>query len=201
MKRIEEAFYNLKTCPDPKHLLWKTTDRSLLSRTVLFDVNKVHREGPEGRSGDFVELDFPRDGVIMIPVFKDAEGRERFVMERQFRHGSESVSLEFPAGLVEEGEDPKDAARRELLEETGLISNNLMHLGHVNQNSAYMNVTVDVYLATELELREGQNLDATEQIDVLTVETDYVLEHAGEGELDNGASLLALVFYLKNREK
>ena len=57
--------------------------------------------------------------ITVIPWYRNEEGKAMFVMEQQFRHGSATVTREFPAGLVEKGEDPKVAAARELLEETG----------------------------------------------------------------------------------
>ncbi len=200
-KLDERTFFTLETCPDPKRLRWETKGRSLVAKTVLFELNKVRREDPRGVAGDYVELSFPRNGVAIVPVFIGSDGVKRFVMERQFRHGTESITLEFPAGLVERGEDPEVAARRELLEETGLSAGKLTYLGSPRLNSAFMDNYTDIFLAEELEVQtsiEERKLDADEQIDVLSVPVSYVMEHMGEGELNNGSSLMGLLFYIKS---
>ena len=200
----ERTFPSPDTSPSPLRLYWETLGRSNVAKTVLFDVNTVRRVGPDGKQGDFVELDFAHDGVTIIPYFIGTDGVARFVMERQFRHGSESVTLEFPAGLVEKGENASDAAERELWEETGLKANSLRPLGTVCQNSAYMNCYVSFFLAEDMEVvtsLESRKLDDNEQIDIVCVPVREVLDKIGEGEMDNGASVMALSFFFKEMRR
>ncbi|MBQ3698042.1 MAG: NUDIX hydrolase [Spirochaetales bacterium] len=205
MRKLDQNTFNtLESSPDPSRLLWNTESRRNEGKTVLFEVNSVHRKGPEGREGDFVELDFARGGVTIIPYFTGSDGVARFVMERQFRHGTESVTLEFPAGLVEKGESASDAAARELWEETGLRAAKITELGSVCQNSAYMRCPVGFCLAEDMSVEtdlKDRSLDQNEQIDILTVPVSYVLENIGEGELTNGAALLAVPFFLREMRK
>ncbi len=65
------------------------------------------------------------DGVIILPVTEDG----RFVLVRQYRHARGRMSLEFPAGQIDDGETPEQAARRELLEETGFTAAKMIPLG------------------------------------------------------------------------
>lgn len=205
MKKLDEStFPTLESSPSPERLLWNTHERKTTAKTVLFDVNSVHRTGPSGREGDFVELDFARGGVSVIPFFTGTDGVPRFVMERQFRHGSESVTLEFPAGLVDSGEDAAAAAARELLEETGLKAGTMTYMGTVCQNSAYMKCPAAFFLAEDLVMATGisdRHLDENEEIDVLTVPVSHVMEHMGEGELSNGACLLSLPFFIREMRR
>ena len=90
----------------------------------MFDLYASERRAPDGRGGTFYLLDAPA-WVNVVAVVRDAAGEECFLMVRQYRHGAERVTLEFPAGLVDAGEDPGQAARRELLEETGHLAGEL----------------------------------------------------------------------------
>ena len=68
MRKLDQNTFNtLESSPDPSRLLWNTESRRNEGKTVLFEINSVHRKGPEGREGDFVELDFARGGVTIIP--------------------------------------------------------------------------------------------------------------------------------------
>lgn len=205
MKKLDEFTFNtLDNAPDPARLLWTTEERHNTARTVLFDVNSVHRKGPDGREGDFVELEFARGGVSVIPYFTGSDGIPRFVMERQYRHGSESVTLEFAAGLVEKGESMAQAAARELLEETGLKAKTMVYMGTVCQNSAFMKCPSAFFLAEDLTVEtdlKDRRLDENEEIDIVTVPVSYVLENIGEGELTNGAALQSIPFFLREMRR
>src|SRR5574344_981926 len=179
-------------------LVW-TNERRVLERDChIFKVSTIHRVARDGREGDFVEIDSP-DWVTMIPVFVGTDGVERFVMERQFRHGAEKVTIEFPAGLVERNEDPVDAARRELLEETGAICGKCTLMGRVCPNSAFMNNHSNFFLMEALQLVGSQNLDDNEEIDVITIPVDQAIRLMGTRQFDNGMMMLALGFYLRSK--
>lgn len=100
------------------NLKWKTEKKNHLYKCALFDILGVERSSTDGRKGTFIELD-SKDWIVAIPLLRDENGVPCFLMEEQFRHGSGSVTREFPAGLVEDGEPALTAAKRELLEETG----------------------------------------------------------------------------------
>ncbi len=90
-----------------------------------------NRSPRHGDVRDFYVLDMP-DWVQVVPVTTDG----KLVMVEQFRPGSRQVTLEFPAGLVEEGEEPVAAAVRELEEETGYRGGAPVIIADVDPNAA-----------------------------------------------------------------
>ena len=183
-----------------EELIWKTGEKSLERHTPIFDVMKVERESRDGsKKASFIQL-HTTDWIVVIPWFRDEEGVPRFIMEQQYRHGNSSVTWEFPGGLVDEGEDSLHAAQRELLEETGLRGR-ITKLGDVCPNAAFMDNRQNFYLAEDLELIAGQDLDENEEIDVFSLPVSEAVEKMGTGIFDNGTMMMALGYFLRYAEK
>ena len=180
-----------------RDLMWMTDSRTESYRTPIFSVNTVERTAHDGRHGSFVEIKSP-DWIVAIPWML-VDGVPSFVMEEQYRHGSDSITREFPAGLVEEGEAAIAAAMRELMEETGM-KGTFTELGNVCPNSAFMSNRQSFFLVTDIERVGGQSLDANEEIDVITVPIEDVIQDMGSGLYDNGIMMMALGFFLRYAE-
>lgn len=88
----------------------------------------------------------------------------KFVMVEQYRHGLGEIFTELVAGVVEEGEPPLEAAKRELVEETGYGGGTWSLLTVLGPNPGSMNNLTYCYLAQGVELISGQHLDSTEDI-------------------------------------
>jgi len=183
-----------------ENLFWTEKERKQLLETPVFNVNSIVRRSTDGREGSFVEIATPR-WVNIVPAFTGTDGKRYFVMERQFRHGSAGITLEFPAGLVEEDEEPESAALRELWEETGIRAGKLTRIGVLNPNSAFMCTRGYFFIAGDLDFTGERHLDANEQIDVVTVPASKVFSEMGTGEMDNGIMVMSVFLYLKEKNK
>jgi len=101
--------------------------------------------------------------VMMIPLLDDGQ----VVLERQFRHPLGRSLIEFPAGKIDSGELLLDCAKRELLEETGYVATDWVHLGGFHNAIAYSDEKIEVFLARGLTRRSAR-LDAGEVLEVFT---------------------------------
>jgi ATP-dependent protease Clp ATPase subunit len=96
---------------------WTQTSKELNLKTFLFDLYKVgFKSELSGKEGIFDVLE-SKDWANIIAITENDE----VVMVEQFRFGTAKVTLEFPSGAIDAQEEPIEAARRELLEETGSL--------------------------------------------------------------------------------
>lgn len=136
----------------------------------------------------FYILESP-DWVNIIPITPEG----LVVLVRQFRHGTKEVTLEIPGGLVEPGDSPEEAARRELLEETGYSASGFMYLGAVAPNPAFLTNRCHTFLARDAVRIQEQNQDEKEDIEVLTCRLEEVKHLIRRGQITH--SLVIAAFY------
>jgi ADP-ribose pyrophosphatase len=115
------------------------------------------------------------------------------VLVKQYRHGICQALVEFPGGVVDDDEDPMAGARRELLEETGYTSSNIIEIGKIYPNPALQTNTLHCFLALDAEKISRQNLDAGEDIEVLLIPLDELIATAKRGEFPH-ALMTAVLF-------
>ncbi len=177
--------------------IWREESAELLQRCGIFDLYRSSRTAAGGRSASFHLLQAPA-WVNVVPVLEGKPRAERLLMVRQFRQGIGKITLEFPAGLVEAGEDPREAAVRELAEETGYWARSLHQIGHVAPNPAFMNNWCTTFCAEGLTAG-SQRLDPLEELEVQEVTLPKLQAGIGSGELINSMTIAALYWYLRFR--
>jgi glycosyltransferase A (GT-A) superfamily protein (DUF2064 family)/8-oxo-dGTP pyrophosphatase MutT (NUDIX family) len=139
----------------------------------------------DGRS--YAYLDTPA-AVWVVPVTEDGDT----MLVRQYRHPVRAHPLEVPAGSVDAGEHPDDAARRELREEAGGEPDDLRRVGGFYSSSAHISLRGLVYLATGV--RFGMPTEAVaEGIELVRLPFARAFEMARTGELCEAQSALALI--------
>jgi len=146
---------------------WRRIGERRLADCRIFSVAERENEGPDGRVGRFTVLEAP-DWAAVVPLV-EGPGGPSYLMVRQYRHGSDEVSVEFPGGVVEPGEEPAAAAARELEEETGYRAGRLVALGSVSPNPAFMANRFHVFLAEGCRPGGRVELDEHEIVDALLV--------------------------------
>lgn len=111
--------------------------------------------------------------VCVVPLLDDGS----VLLERQFRYPVGKVLMEIPAGKLDsKDEDPRKAAARELLEETGAVAEELIELGDVpSRPAAYSDEAIHMYAAKKLTFRE-QKLDADEFLNVFTMPLEQAVQ-------------------------
>ncbi len=117
---------------------------------------------------------------------------QKVVLVKQYRHGVKEVLLELPGGVIEEGEDPLIGIQRELLEETGYASSNVVEIGHSYPNPANQTNTIYSFLAVDVEKIAELHLDDGEDIEVELIPLDELIEMTRRSEFMHALQLTTL---------
>jgi len=181
-----------------RSLEWQPIDRKKIFSTRIFDIHEVTSRSPDNAEKTFLAL-HASDWAIVVPVIHDAQGNSAFLMVRQWRHGSEEVSIEFPGGVINQGETPADGAARELLEETGYRATKLIHAGTLSPNPAIMDNKLHVYIAEKPENTHQTNFDDDEYISLETVPVAEAFRSMGQGSYRHGLMSAALFLYMQKK--
>ena len=168
------------------------SSRRVFSGRVLdLDVDTVRF--PDGSVGDLEMIRHPGASAV-VPFVSDPHGADpEVLLIRQFRHAAERYVWEIPAGRLEPGEPPEACARRELEEEAGVTAGELRRLTTIFTTPGFTDERIHLFLASSLG--EGtERREADEFLEVHRMPWSRVLRLIDEGEVEDGKTLVALMF-------
>ena len=140
-----------------------------------------------------------KGAVCILPLTDNGE----VIVERQFRYPLNTVLLEIPAGKLDfVGEDPLEAAKRELREETGAIAGKMTYMGEYVGSPAMLDEKIHMYLAEDLTFGEC-DYDEDEFMSIGKIPLDELVEMILKGEVPDGKTQAAAlrVYVMKQKEK
>lgn len=170
---------------------WKTLASHYIIRRPWLTARRDEVMLPDGRiNSEYYVLEYP-SWVNILAITENDE----YVMVRQFRHGLGVVETELCAGVVEEGEEPIAAARRELLEETGYGEGEWSLNDVVCANPGSQNNLTYCYIARGVRPVSAQHLDATEDVEVIKLSRAELIRLMKSGDLKQALMLCSLWKY------
>lgn len=182
LKKLEKLFvkYGKKSIQevetDKKFLEIKTYKIELNNNEVIYR-DKLIKNGNDGSA------------CIVVPILENND----VIMVVQPRVFSlKGVLLDFPSGYIEKGEDPLNAALRELQEETGYTADNIKSIASYYQDEGVSDARINVFLATGLRKVSDLNLDEDEYIEPFVTNFDNLDELVDKGYIQSGGAQLAI---------
>lgn len=129
-------------------------------------------------------------GGVTILAIKD----DKVLLVKQFRYPYQEEILELPAGKLEKNEAPLNAAYRELEEETGYKTNNLVSLGYIYPTVGYSNEVLHLFYATEL-IKSETHFDFDEEMDLYEYTVEEVNQMILSGQIVDAKTICAFYKY------
>ena len=171
-----------------------------LKDTTVFDGHliRVHVDDVELDNGMVAKREIvSHPGGVSVAILTE---KNELLFVKQFRCPYQEELLELPAGKLEPGEDPFEAAKRELSEECGLTADNFIDLGVVYATVGYDSEKIYLWAATGLH-EVKQHLDAGEFLDVVKMPFDKALGLVMDGTIKDSKTQVALLKYAQLRDK
>ena len=164
------------------------TEKTLNSKTVydgkIITVLKDDVEVADGHKS-FREVVKHSGGIVVLAIHED-----KILFVKQFRYPMKEVLLELPAGKLEYGENPFEAAKRELEEETGYCADKWTDLGYVYTSPGYSNEKLYLYKAENLHFTQCHP-DEGEILQPLEIKIDDAIKMINNGEINDAKTLCA----------
>jgi len=171
---------------------WKLLFSKPLFQAGLFNIRKDRIFNVQKEVEFDITVMESADAVNVIPITKNQE----IIFVRQYRFGTQQITLELPGGLMEPNEVPIQTAKRELQEETGYSGGQLSYLGKTASHPVFMNSYIHHVLALDIEPIGSTNFDDAELAEVVLIPKSEVKTMMKKGAFDHPHAVAALVRYL-----
>ena len=172
---------------------WKLLESKYIIQRPWATLRVDKLELPNGNIKDeYYVLEYPT-WVNMVAITKD----EKVLFVKQYRHGADKIMVELAAGVVEEGEDPEVAARRELLEETGYAFDSIEYICELFANPATSGNLTYTYLLTGGIKVQEQELDNSEDIEVIEMTFEQAKQLLFDNKIGQALHTSALFYTFK----
>ncbi len=175
---------------------WSIVSENKEYQTPIFNLFKRSMKlesADEQLSGDFYVLKVP-EWANVLPITSE----NTIILVEQYRYGIQQPTLEIPGGIVDPSEEPLEAVKRELAEETGYYSDSWSSLGKVSANPAIMTNYSHIYLAEDctFEGMKESTGDLHERIKVHEMPIEEFLSLVDDGTIHHSIMLAAVAKYL-----
>ena len=169
--------------------IWKINRRQSLLKTRIFEVfNFDCHLASKNINHNFYSIKM-FDWVNIFALTDD----NQVVLVKQHRVGKDMVTLEVPAGGMDEDEDPIDAARRELVEETGYTSEKILLLKKISVNPAIQTNTCYFFIALNCKKTDNTDFDLAEELEVILMNKDDLFNSINTELVDNSLAFLSIM--------
>jgi ADP-ribose pyrophosphatase len=176
----------------PENGRWERLSSERLIETPYFALRSDRLRLPDGAVKDpYYVIERP-DAAIVFPLTEEDE----VVLVRQYRPAIEGIELGLPAGLVDEGEEPEKAARRELLEETGYAGGEWEPLGSLASSPSLKDNWAHLFLARRVACSAAPRPDEYERVEVVLVPVGEIAERISAGEIVSSSGVAAALLAL-----
>lgn len=160
-------------------------------KIVSLDVDTVRF--PDGSTGDLEMIRHPGASAI-LPFLSDPKGEDpQILLIRQFRYAADGYVYEVPAGRLEPGEDPKECARRELLEETGCRAESVQYLTTIFTTPGFTDEKIHLFMATGVTAGSAQP-ESDEFVELQPRTLSQALRMIQAGEIQDAKTIVTILY-------